>query len=63
MTFRIIHSNKEAPGVWDEKVAFTEDLEAPADDFIDPGFRFVSDTVINQDMPHGFPANTSFEKY
>ena len=57
---RIIHSIN--PQTNEERIHFTEDLDAKASDFISPGFDLESDTQADIDIPAGFPSEHEFEK-
>jgi hypothetical protein len=57
---RIIHySNADGSR---EGVAFTEDEETKAKDFVPPGCKLVSDTSHDIDLPSSFPSEHTFEK-
>jgi hypothetical protein len=59
---RFIHLINKASGV--ERIAITEDLDVDVQDFIPGGmvFEVQSDTIVEVDLPSGFPINHEFLK-
>lgn len=55
---RIIHLINEATN--EERISFTEDAAAPADDFVPHGFKLQSDTLVDIDLPSAFPSEHTF---
>lgn len=45
-----------------EYVRFTEDFEAEAGDFLYPGHTLDSDTVIENNLPPGFPIDSDLKR-
>jgi dihydroneopterin aldolase len=46
----------------EERIQFTEDLQAPVADFLPHDFTVVSDTTVRLALPAGFPSNHEFQK-
>jgi hypothetical protein len=55
--FRIIHFEFE-----NLEFIYIVDCEDPAEDYVKPGGRLISDTTYDQDLPSGFPINSEFVK-
>lgn len=56
---RIIITSKENGE--EETVMFTDELEAPVEDFITPGHTVDIDEVLDIELPSGFPLNYTLD--
>jgi hypothetical protein len=59
---RIIHLDRSKKDLMTEELYFTEDLKAPAKDFVRPGYVVVSDSVHEMNLPSGFPMEVTFRR-
>ena len=54
---RVINASKDS----DERLFFTEDMDASVEEFIPEGFQVTSDTKWDVNPPQGFPLETEFK--
>ena len=59
---RIIHADRSAGDMCDERIAITTEMDTPAEDYFPTGFEVISDTVHDIELPSGFPVDHTFRK-
>ncbi len=59
---RVIIQSSPDGNLFREEVIFTEYLDTPIDDFKVPGLTIDSDIIIDNNLPSGFPTETTLRK-
>ena len=55
--YRLIHLVSKSKQEDKEQVLFTDDFDSPATDWCTFDIKVVEDTIIDADLPTGFPIN------